>query len=73
VYLLAIADSANRVLDVVASTESRIMGEMARSANIVIETITDRMRAMDDRYRDLPGRVSLLEQRVDRLEGERRR
>lgn len=71
----AIADSANRVLGVVATTESRMMLELGRQmasyANTIIETVTYRIRATDDRYRDLPGRVSLLEDRVARLERDR--
>jgi hypothetical protein len=86
---LAIADSANRVLGVVATSsqqlearlvqllETRMLQfeanngrQLATWANTIIDTLTDRMRAMGDQYRDLPGRVSRLERRVDRLEEE---
>jgi hypothetical protein len=64
----AIADSANRVL---AAVDRRMGQQMATWAHTIIDTVTDRILGLDDRDRDLPGRVSQLEVRVDRIEHER--
>jgi len=48
--------------------EQRMTWELAHAASAITETIGSQIRALDDRYRDVPGRVTRLEERVDRLE-----
>jgi len=65
---VAIADWANRIVE---GFENRLCREMATWSNTIIDTVSNQILAFDDRYRDVPERLSRLELRVDRLERDR--
>lgn len=49
----------------VSASESRLMVEIGRAARVAAEEQRRELGVLDDRYRDLPGRVSALERDLD--------
>ena len=47
-------------------TETRMSAEMARHARAIEESVRTQIVALDDKYKDLPARVSALEARPRR-------
>lgn len=65
-------DIANAMNDTVETLQQsidrlgdRLSAELARSSRAVAEEGRREIGALDDRYRDLPGRVALLERELD--------
>jgi hypothetical protein len=54
-----------------AALAAHMSREMSRMAQAVAEAMRQEIAALDDRYRDLPGRVSLLERELDDHRGDR--
>jgi hypothetical protein len=44
--------------------EVRLSQELAQHANAIIEAVRVQIAAVDEKYADIPGRVTALEQRV---------
>ena len=52
--------------------EARLTLEIGKAVNAVAEIIGSNARVVDERYKDLPGRVSAMEQRLEEHAGDAR-
>jgi hypothetical protein len=49
----------------ITESEKRLVGELARHTQAVLESMTKQISVVDEKYNDLPGRVVRLEVEVD--------
>jgi hypothetical protein len=51
----------------IVESEKRVLGELARHTQAVLESMTKQISAVDEKYQDLPGRTERLEAEVHAL------
>ncbi len=51
----------------IAESEKRVLNELARHTQAVFDSMATQVSALDEKYRDLPARVTRLEVEIDAL------
>ena len=62
--LARIESGEHRLIECIAQSEQRLNAELARHAGALYESMSTLISASDEKYADLPGRVSRLETTV---------
>jgi phage shock protein A len=62
--LARIESGEKRLLEAIAGTEQRLLGELARHTRAAFEGMSTQISAHDEKYADLPERVNRLETAV---------